>query len=487
MRFMVLVKATKDSEAGVMPSEEMLGAMGKFNEEMVKAGVMLDGNGLQPSSKGARVRFAGNKRTVIDGPFAETKELVAGYWIIQVKSQGRGHRMDQALPQSAQRGWRDRDPPAVRARGLRRQRGGRPPPRARPTSSPREVNSARMRLARAAARLSQIEKEMTMRFMSMVKSSEDHRSGPPPQALMEAMDKLGQEMTKAGVMVDMGGLLPTAMGAYRVRLSGGKLSVTDGPFSEAKEVIGGYAVFDVQIEGGSHGADHASSWTSTGSTGPSGKARPRSGRCSMAPAALRILACTSQPCCVVADCHAMIGCAARLSLHPKERIMKMAAHATHDLPVVRHRSRTGGEFLRFDFRGCKDRKDRSLRKGGQEIHGKEAGSVMTVEFEIAGQTFVGLNGGPHFKFNEAVSFQVHCETQQEIDYFWGKLSKGGEEGPCGWLKDKYGVSWQVVPTVLPKMLSDADAQKSQRVTKAFLQMKKFDIGELQRAYDGARP
>jgi hypothetical protein len=86
MRFMVMVKATKDSEAGVMPSEELLGAMAKFNEEMVKAGVMLDGNGLQPSSKGARVRFEGDKRTVIDGPFAETKELVAGYWILQVKS-----------------------------------------------------------------------------------------------------------------------------------------------------------------------------------------------------------------------------------------------------------------------------------------------------------------------------------------------------------------------------------------------------------------
>jgi hypothetical protein len=86
MRFMVMVKATKDSEAGVMPSEELLDAMGKFNEEMVKAGVMLDGNGLQSSSKGARVRFAGEKRTVIDGPFAETKELVAGYWILQCKS-----------------------------------------------------------------------------------------------------------------------------------------------------------------------------------------------------------------------------------------------------------------------------------------------------------------------------------------------------------------------------------------------------------------
>ena len=110
---------------------------------------------------------------------------------------------------------------------------------------------------------------------------------------------------------------------------------------------------------------------------------------------------------------------------------------------------------------------------------------MVAEFEIEGQTFVALNGGPHFKFNEAVSFQVHCETQQEIDHFWSRLSAGGAEGRCGWLKDKYGVSWQVVPTVLPQMLTNGDAAKSQRVTKAFLRMNKFDIAELQRAYDQA--
>ena len=143
MRFMVMVKATKDSEAGVMPSEEMLGAMGKFNEELVKAGVMLDGNGLQPSSKGARVRFSGDKRTVIDGPFAETKELVAGYWIIQVKSLAEAIEWMQALPQSAQRGRRDRDPPAFRARRLRRQRGARPPPRPRRQARQEEVNLGR--------------------------------------------------------------------------------------------------------------------------------------------------------------------------------------------------------------------------------------------------------------------------------------------------------------------------------------------------------
>ena len=121
---------------------------------------------------------------------------------------------------------------------------------------------------------------------------------------------------------------------------------------------------------------------------------------------------------------------------------------------------------------------------GQEIHGKEAGSVMAVEFEIGGQKFAALNGGPHFKFTEAISFQVNCEDQQEVDYFWKRLAEGGTEGPCGWLKDKYGLSWQVVPKVLYEMLLDQDHTKSQRVTKAFLQMKKFDIAELKRACAG---
>jgi predicted 3-demethylubiquinone-9 3-methyltransferase (glyoxalase superfamily) len=122
---------------------------------------------------------------------------------------------------------------------------------------------------------------------------------------------------------------------------------------------------------------------------------------------------------------------------------------------------------------------------GQEIHGKAAGSVMAVEFEIGGQKFAALNGGPHFKLTEAVSFQVHCEDQQEVDYFWKTLAEGGKEGPCGWLKDRYGLSWQVVPKVLYEMLLDPDHTKSQRVTRAFLQMKKFDIAELERAYAGA--
>jgi predicted 3-demethylubiquinone-9 3-methyltransferase (glyoxalase superfamily) len=120
-------------------------------------------------------------------------------------------------------------------------------------------------------------------------------------------------------------------------------------------------------------------------------------------------------------------------------------------------------------------------KEGQDIHGKPPGSVMTVQFEIDGVKFLGLNGGPQFKFTEAVSFQVLCETQAEVDYFWSRLSEGGQEGPCGWLKDKFGLSWQIVPEVLPKLLKDGNPQTADRVMKAMLQMKKIDVAALQKA------
>lgn len=122
---------------------------------------------------------------------------------------------------------------------------------------------------------------------------------------------------------------------------------------------------------------------------------------------------------------------------------------------------------------------------GQEIHKKPAGSVMVVAFEIDGQPFTALNGGPSFKFDEAVSFQIMCETQAEIDHYWGKLTAdGGQEGPCGWLKDKFGLSWQVVPAAIPRMMSDPDSRKSARVMNAFMTMKKLDIAALERAYAG---
>ena len=135
------------------------------------------------------------------------------------------------------------------------------------------------------------------------------------------------------------------------------------------------------------------------------------------------------------------------------------------------------------FKNSKIGKTSRYGKEGHEIHGKQEGSVLTVEFELDGQAFTALNGGPLFKFNEAVSFQVGCESQEEVDYYWEKLSEAGEKGQCGWLKDKYDVSWQIVPTVLGQLLQGKDAKKSESVMKALLQMKKLDIKTLQQAYE----
>ncbi|HEV7627833.1 MAG TPA: VOC family protein [Streptomyces sp.] len=115
-----------------------------------------------------------------------------------------------------------------------------------------------------------------------------------------------------------------------------------------------------------------------------------------------------------------------------------------------------------------------------------AGSVLAVEFELNGQKFVGINGGPQFKFDEAISFQIHCEDQREVDHYWNKFTEdGGEEGPCGWLKDKYGLSWQVVPDGLTDMISDSDPEKAKRATEAMFSMKKLDIAAVRKAYEGA--
>ena len=121
---------------------------------------------------------------------------------------------------------------------------------------------------------------------------------------------------------------------------------------------------------------------------------------------------------------------------------------------------------------------------GQDVHGKPAGSVMVVAFELDGQPFTALNGGPQFTFDEAVSFQVMCETQADIDYYWNALTAGGQEIACGWLKDKFGLSWQVVPSVIPKMMTDPDTRKSARVMNAFMKMKKLEIAAIERAYNG---
>jgi predicted 3-demethylubiquinone-9 3-methyltransferase (glyoxalase superfamily) len=115
---------------------------------------------------------------------------------------------------------------------------------------------------------------------------------------------------------------------------------------------------------------------------------------------------------------------------------------------------------------------------------REAGMVMTVEFELDGQRIVGINGGPEFTFDEAISLEINCETQEEVDYYWERLTDGGQEGPCGWLKDRYGLSWQVVPTGMEELFADPDPKRAERAMQAMLQMKKLDLGELQRAADG---
>jgi predicted 3-demethylubiquinone-9 3-methyltransferase (glyoxalase superfamily) len=123
-------------------------------------------------------------------------------------------------------------------------------------------------------------------------------------------------------------------------------------------------------------------------------------------------------------------------------------------------------------------------KEGFEVHGKPEGAAMTVSFHLAGQSFTALNGGPQYSFSEAISFQVDCETQAEVDHYWSRLAEGGEEGPCGWLKDRFGVSWQIVPNALPRLLGHPEAAVRERVTKAFMQMKKLDVAALERAAAG---
>lgn len=143
----------------------------------------------------------------------------------------------------------------------------------------------------------------------------------------------------------------------------------------------------------------------------------------------------------------------------------------------------GEEAAQFYISVFKNSKILNISRYGEAGPGPE-GQVLTVSFELDGQEFTALNGGPKFKFTEAVSFQVSCDSQDEVDRFWNTLSDGGEEGPCGWLKDKYGLSWQIVPSILGELLAGPDARRSQQAMKAMLRMKKLDIRALQEAYDG---
>ena len=150
-----------------------------------------------------------------------------------------------------------------------------------------------------------------------------------------------------------------------------------------------------------------------------------------------------------------------------------------------HEAEEAAKFYTSIFKNSKIGRTLRYSEEAAKTSGQPEGSVLTIEFEIEGQKFVALNGGPQFKFNESISFAVNCDSQEEVDYFWEKLTAdGGEESQCGWLKDKFGVSWQVTPKVLIEMLHDKDSEKAERVMKAMLQMRKIEIKKLKQAYAG---
>jgi len=166
----------------------------------------------------------------------------------------------------------------------------------------------------------------------------------------------------------------------------------------------------------------------------------------------------------------------------------MATHLQRITPCLwfDDQAEEAAEFYCATFQNSRIGKVTRYGKEGFEFHGKPAGSAMTVEFELDGQKFTGLNGGPLFNFTEAISFQVHCETQDEVDHYWDRLCEGGDSNAqrCGWLKDKFGVSWQIVPRVLMEIVSGPSSEKSQRAMRAMFQMQKINIDALRRAYDG---
>lgn len=151
-----------------------------------------------------------------------------------------------------------------------------------------------------------------------------------------------------------------------------------------------------------------------------------------------------------------------------------------------HQAEEAANFYVGIFKNSKITKISRYGEAGKEQHGRPPGSVMVVAFELNGQSFTGLNGGPHFILSPAISFQIDCETQEEVDYYWDKLSEGGapEAQQCGWVADKFGLSWQIVPSILSELVGDPDSEKSQRAMAALMEMKKLDIAALKKAYEG---
>lgn len=238
MRFMMIVKATKDSEAGVLPDEKILSEMGRYNEQLVKAGAMLSGEGLQASSKGARVHYAKGKFTVTDGPFAETKELAAGFWLIEAKSR------EEALDWAKRVPFQDGE---VEVRQLFELADFPVDPAEKPDGWREKEEQFR---AAPPAR-----KPGTIRFMGLLKADKDTEAGVlPDEKFLTAMGAFFEEGTNSGVILSGEGLQPSSQG-FRVRYSGSKRTVIDGPFVETKELIAGYAIIQVKSK------DDAIKWT----------------------------------------------------------------------------------------------------------------------------------------------------------------------------------------------------------------------------------
>ena len=226
MKVMVIVKATSDSEAGVMPSTEMLTAMGKYNEELVKAGIMQDGGGLTPSKKGKRVVYSGGKASIIDGPFAETKELVAGFWLINVKS------LADAIEWAKRTPFQDGE---IELRPLFELEDF-------PVDPKEDPEGWRKKEEQLRAKPAPPRKPGTKRYLGLLLADRDTEAGVlPDEKLLTAMGAFFEEGTKAGVILGGEGLQPSSKGA-RVRFSGGQRTVIDGPFTESKELVAGYAI-----------------------------------------------------------------------------------------------------------------------------------------------------------------------------------------------------------------------------------------------------
>ena len=299
-----------------------------------------------------------------------------------------------------------------------------------------------------------------MRFMMIVKADPSYEAGGPPNpALLAAIGKLSEEMTKAGVLLQSGGLLPSSKGA-RVRASGGKLTVTDGPFAETKELIGGFAILEAASKEEAIQLGKSSCSSMSMFSGRPTKARWRFARCSIPRAPI-----------------APDACPAAVPHHSQEKPMQKIT------PFLWY-SKEAEEAAAFYASVFPDSRVSRVTALPSESPSGPPGSVKVVEFVLFGQPFIAMSAGPLDPFNHAVSFVVNCDDQAELDRYWNALLEGGSAEQCGWLKDRFGLSWQIVPTVLGEMMAEPDRAKAKRASDAMMKMVKIDIAALRAAFAG---